>query len=77
MSRKKGEASRRLTYTGKKPRYAIPKDDLPKPTEALKMRTEDLGIEKNLNKTMIVQTSTTGTGPRGAGFYVSYSEKGK
>lgn len=40
------------------------------------MRTEDLGIEKNLNKTMIVQTSTTGTGPRGAGFYVSYSVKG-
>jgi hypothetical protein len=35
------------------------------------MRTEDLEIEKNLNKTMIVQTSTTGTGQRGAGFYVS------
>ena len=34
------------------------------------MRTEDLEIEKNLNKTMIVQTSTTGTGQRGAGFYV-------
>ena len=48
----------------------MPDDGLPKPTEALKMRTEDLGIEKNLNKTMIVQTSTTGAGPRGAGFYV-------
>lgn len=59
-----------LTLIGKKPRYQIP-DDLPKPTKALEMRTDELDINKNVNKTMIVQTSTSGTGPRGAGFYVS------
>lgn len=56
--------------TGKRPRYND-MDDLPKPTEHMKQRTEDVGINKNLNKTMLVQTSTTGKGPRGAGFYVS------
>jgi hypothetical protein len=55
---------------GKRPRYND-MDDLPKPTEHMKQRTEDVGINKNLNKTMLVQTSTTGKGPRGAGFYVS------
>lgn len=35
------------------------------------MRTEDLGLHKNLNKTILVTTTTTGKGPRGAGFYVS------
>lgn len=30
-----------------------------------------MGIEKNLGKTVLVQTTTTGKGPRGAGFYVS------
>ncbi|ORX35320.1 hypothetical protein BD324DRAFT_632328 [Kockovaella imperatae] len=52
---------------GKKPRFNI--EDLPKPTKALEARTEDLGLEKNLNKTMLVQTSTTGRGPKGAGYY--------
>jgi hypothetical protein len=41
---------------------------LPKPTKALQAREEDLGIEKNLGKTMVVNTA--GKGP-GAGFYVS------
>ncbi|RSH94855.1 hypothetical protein EHS25_004661 [Saitozyma podzolica] len=53
---------------GKRPRYND-MDDMPKPTEHMKQRTEDVGINKNLNKTMLVQTSTTGKGPRGAGFY--------
>jgi U4/U6.U5 tri-snRNP component SNU23 len=55
--------------SGKRPRYHET-DDLPKPTEHMKQRTEDLGIEKNLNKTVLVQATTTGKGPRGAGFYV-------
>ncbi|WWC86015.1 uncharacterized protein L201_000886 [Kwoniella dendrophila CBS 6074] len=44
-------------------------DDLPKPTKNLEARKEDLDLNKNLNKTMLVQTSTTGKGPKGAGFY--------
>ena len=55
---------------GKKYKYHET-DDLPKPTENMKQRTEDVGIDKNLNKTVLVQTTTTGHGPRGAGFYVS------
>ncbi len=41
---------------GKKPpRPQRARDDaLPKPTRKLEARTEDLGIEKNLNKTMLV-----------------------
>ncbi len=49
-------------------------DDLPKPTKELQRRTEDLGLEKGLNKTTLVQISTTGKGPRGPGFYVSRAE---
>lgn len=43
---------------------------LPKPTKSLEARKEDLEIEKNLGKSMLV--SGTGKGP-GAGFYVSFS----
>lgn len=57
---------------GHAPKKQSQYDDLPKPTELLKARTEDLGLTKNLNKTMLVTTSTTGKGPRGAGFYVGY-----
>lgn len=48
-------------------------DNLPEATESLKQRTDDLGLEKNLNKTMIVTTTAAGNGkgPRGPGFYVS------
>lgn len=42
----------------------------PKPTKALEARDEDLGIEKNLGKSMLVAAG--GKGP-GAGFYVSDS----
>ncbi|ODN88827.1 U4/U6.U5 tri-snRNP component SNU23 [Cryptococcus wingfieldii CBS 7118] len=51
---------------GKKSQY----DDLPKPTELLKAREQDLGLTKNLNKTMLVSMGGTGQkGPRGGGFY--------
>lgn len=56
---------------GHAPKKQSQYDDLPKPTELLKARTEDLGLTKNLNKTMLVTTTTAGKGPRGAGFYVS------
>jgi hypothetical protein len=42
----------------------------PKPTKALEAREEDLGIEKNLGKSMLIAAG--GKGP-GAGFYVSDS----
>ncbi|KAJ9127333.1 hypothetical protein QFC24_000740 [Naganishia onofrii] len=44
------------------------KSDLPKPTQALQARTQDLEIEKNLGKTIVVNQSAGGKGP---GFYVS------
>ncbi|WVW82053.1 hypothetical protein I302_104058 [Kwoniella bestiolae CBS 10118] len=44
-------------------------DDMPKPTKNLEARKDELDLNKNLNKTMLVQTSTTGKGPKGAGFY--------
>ncbi|KAK4686172.1 U4/U6.U5 tri-snRNP component SNU23, partial [Tremellales sp. Uapishka_1] len=53
--------------TGKRPRTHL--TELPKPTKNAEQRTGDLGIEKNLNKTMLVQTNTTGPGQRGGGFY--------
>lgn len=42
--------------------------DLPKPTQALQARTRDLEIDKNLNKTIVVNS---GAGAKGPGFYVS------
>ncbi|KAJ9114237.1 hypothetical protein QFC22_005689 [Naganishia vaughanmartiniae] len=42
------------------------KSDLPKPTQALQARTQDLEIEKNLGKTIVVNQSAGGKGP---GFY--------
>jgi U4/U6.U5 tri-snRNP component SNU23 len=55
---------------GKRPRFND-QADVPKPTKKLEARKEDLNLEKNLNKTVLVQTTTSGKGPRGAGFYVS------
>lgn len=67
----------RLTSTGRKPKFNKPRDDLPKPTKELQAREGDLGIEKNLNKTMLVQGGTLGgRGPKGPGFYVSLSMGG-
>ncbi|WVQ78912.1 hypothetical protein IAT38_001003 [Cryptococcus sp. DSM 104549] len=63
------EAEDALAQGKAPPRRNAQYDDLPKPTKALQAREEDLGLNKNLNKTMLVQTSTTGKGPRGAGFY--------
>ncbi|KIP04107.1 hypothetical protein PHLGIDRAFT_31508 [Phlebiopsis gigantea 11061_1 CR5-6] len=52
---------------GKKPRRGR-KDDLPKPTELMKRREGSLDLDKNLNKTMVVQ-NTSGRGPGIPGFY--------
>ncbi|KAJ7594318.1 hypothetical protein C8J56DRAFT_820875 [Mycena floridula] len=48
---------------GKRPRKGPKTADLPKPTELMKRREEALELEKNLNKTMVVQNP----GGRGAG----------
>ncbi|CAL1707672.1 unnamed protein product [Somion occarium] len=52
---------------GKKPRKGK-REDLPKPTELMKQREAPLELEKNLGKTMVVQ-STSGRGPGVPGFY--------
>ncbi|EGN99870.1 hypothetical protein SERLA73DRAFT_180123 [Serpula lacrymans var. lacrymans S7.3] len=52
---------------GKRPRKA-PKDDLPKPTELMKRREGSLELDKNLNKTMVVQ-NPGGRGPGQPGFF--------
>ncbi|KAG6836844.1 hypothetical protein H0H93_002285 [Arthromyces matolae] len=53
---------------GKKPRKGPRKDDLPKPTEFMKQREGDLELDKNLNKTMVVQ-NPGGRGPGQPGFF--------
>lgn len=53
--------------TGKKPRKGR-REDLPKPTELMKRREGSLELDKNLNKTMVVQNSGT-RGPGVPGFY--------
>jgi U4/U6.U5 tri-snRNP component SNU23 len=60
----------RLTFLiiGKKPLKSRKKDDLPKPTELMKRREGSLELEKNLNKTMVVQ-NPGGRGPGQPGFY--------
>jgi len=45
-------------------------DDRPEPTQSLQAR-EALDLNKNVGKTQIVQSSTSGKGPKGPGFYVS------
>ncbi|CCM00061.1 uncharacterized protein FIBRA_02088 [Fibroporia radiculosa] len=52
---------------GKKPRRGH-KEDLPKPTELMKRREGSLDLDKNLNKTMVVQNAGT-RGPGVPGFY--------
>ncbi|KAF8997346.1 hypothetical protein BDZ89DRAFT_1000466 [Hymenopellis radicata] len=52
---------------GKRPRKA-PKGDLPKPTELMQQREGPLELDKNLNKTMVVQ-NPGGRGPGEPGFY--------
>ncbi|KAJ7076337.1 hypothetical protein B0H15DRAFT_864203 [Mycena belliarum] len=53
---------------GKRPRKGPRKDDLPKPTELMKQRDAPLELEKNLNKTMVVQ-NPGGKGPGEPGFH--------
>ncbi|PFH53846.1 hypothetical protein AMATHDRAFT_137056 [Amanita thiersii Skay4041] len=52
---------------GKRPRKGR-KDNLPKPTELMKQREAPLELDKNLNKTMVVQ-NPGGRGPGQPGFY--------
>lgn len=52
---------------GKRPRKTK-KVDLPKPTELMKAREGPLELDKNLNKTMVVQ-NPGGRGPGQPGFY--------
>lgn len=53
---------------GKRPRKARRDVDLPKPTELMKRREGPLELDKNLNKTMVVQ-NPGGRGPGQPGFY--------
>jgi len=55
------------TLQGKRPRRQH-REDLPKPTELMKQREAPLELEKNLNKTIIVQ-NPGGRGPGQPGFY--------
>lgn len=56
-----------LLSSGKRPRKGK-KGDLPKPTELMKAREGPLELDKNLNKTMVVQ-NLGGKGPGQPGFY--------
>ncbi|KAJ7703035.1 hypothetical protein B0H17DRAFT_922865 [Mycena rosella] len=53
---------------GKRPRKGPKRDDLPKPTELMKQRDAPLELDKNLNKTMVVQ-NPGGKGPGQPGFH--------
>ncbi|KAJ7091227.1 hypothetical protein C8R44DRAFT_835856 [Mycena epipterygia] len=53
---------------GKRPRKGARRDDLPKPTELMKQRDAPLELDKNLNKTMVVQ-NPGGKGPGQPGFH--------
>ena len=55
------------TLQGKRPRKSR-RVDLPKPTELMKRREGSLELEKNLNKTIVVQ-NPGGRGPGQPGFY--------
>ncbi|KAF7315516.1 Zinc finger matrin-type protein 2-like [Mycena indigotica] len=53
---------------GKRPRKGPRKEDMPKPTELMKQRDAPLELDKNLNKTMVVQ-NPGGKGPGQPGFF--------
>jgi U4/U6.U5 tri-snRNP component SNU23 len=55
---------------GIKPKFRE-QDDRPEPTQSLQAR-EALDLNKNVGKTQIVQSGTSGKGPKGPGFYVSH-----
>ncbi|KAK4054211.1 U4/U6.U5 snRNP associated protein [Microbotryomycetes sp. JL201] len=60
------EAMKQGTTACRKPKRK--KEDLPKPTELMKARDAPLELDKNLNKTIIVN-SGAGSGPGQPGFY--------
>ena len=73
---KQGASSNHLPFililtndtSGKKPLKSRKKDDIPRPTELMKRREGSLELDKNLNKTMVVQ-NPGGRGPGQPGFY--------
>jgi U4/U6.U5 tri-snRNP component SNU23 len=65
VSRKKRNSN---SIIGKKPLKSRKRDDLPKPTELMKRRENSLELDKNQNKTMVVQ-NPGGRGPGQPGFY--------
>ncbi|CAA7261712.1 unnamed protein product [Cyclocybe aegerita] len=65
---RQGESERFSFNKSKRPRKGGKKDDLPKPTELMKQREGPLELDKNLNKTMVVQ-NPGGRGPGQPGFY--------
>ncbi|OCF44071.1 hypothetical protein I317_02024 [Kwoniella heveanensis CBS 569] len=72
------KAAEQAMAEGKLPPRRKLGDDLPAPTKKLEFndaRKSDMDLNKNLNKTMLVQTSTTGKGPRGAGFYCEMCDR--
>ncbi|KAI0036876.1 hypothetical protein K488DRAFT_40102 [Vararia minispora EC-137] len=79
-ARKKDEESRELAKEneerlkqGKKPLKSR-KKDVPKPTELMKRREDDLALDKNLGKTMVVN-NPGGRGPGQPGFYCEACNK--
>ncbi|CAE6504542.1 unnamed protein product [Rhizoctonia solani] len=70
--RKRMKENEELMKKGKRPRKR--KEDLPKPTELMKQREKNLELDKNLNKTMIVQNAG-GRGPGQPGFYCDLCER--
>ncbi|WVQ93624.1 hypothetical protein IAU59_000700 [Kwoniella sp. CBS 9459] len=72
------KAAEQAMAEGKLPPRRKIGDDLPAPTKKLEFtdaRKSDMDLNKNLNKTMLVQTGTTGKGPRGAGFYCEMCDR--
>ncbi|WVF65991.1 hypothetical protein IAT40_000729 [Kwoniella sp. CBS 6097] len=72
------KAAEQAMAEGKLPPRRKIGDDHPAPTKKLEFtdaRKSDMDLNKNLNKTMLVQTSTTGKGPRGAGFYCDMCDR--
>ncbi|KAG9101686.1 hypothetical protein FS749_004495 [Ceratobasidium sp. UAMH 11750] len=70
--KKRMQENEELMKKGKKPRKA--KEELPKPTELMKQREHGLELDKNLNKTIIVQNAG-GRGPGQPGFYCDLCQR--
>ncbi|QRV76569.1 Zinc-finger double-stranded RNA-binding domain-containing protein [Ceratobasidium sp. AG-Ba] len=70
--KKRMQENDELMKKGKRPRKA--KEELPKPTELMKQREHNLELDKNLNKTIIVQNAG-GRGPGQPGFYCDLCQR--